>query len=324
MDNSPSLRIDWRATKKWLEYNSTDQLKESPTSDYHSALSGFKLKAMHHLLPIGDLLSRNFPQHLPPALLTCHLCLQTQETNKHLWLCPKHHDAITSALQEHKFILETLIRKHQADITQDFDLCIRIENWEFFKSFDDDSHLLYLLLHQIITEDITDFIHLFIQSHKTILTIVLEFAQSLFTHIVIPCWHLHNKSFHDYVKLHHLSVPSFSAHRSQKRKHLQNSSATNSTLQTTPSTSSALARSCTSILDKGFHRNFNSPLYKFTIPPCHFIKPQHFYSPRHFVFILACHFSKMVSPLGFLAFGLVGNSSWHEPWMLEILQDFRY
>ncbi|GES90884.1 hypothetical protein RCL_jg24861.t1 [Rhizophagus clarus] len=28
----------------------------------------------------------------------------------------------------------------------------------------------------------------------------------------------------------------------------------------------------------------------------------------------------MVSPLGFLAFGLVGNSSWHEPWMLEIPQ----
>ncbi|GBC09330.1 hypothetical protein RclHR1_08780001 [Rhizophagus clarus] len=45
---------------------------------------------------------------------------------------------------------------------------------------------------------------------------------------------------------------------------------------------------------------------------------------EYFVFILACHFSKMVSPLGFLAFGLVENSSWHEPWMLEILLDIRF
>ncbi|GBB92890.1 hypothetical protein RclHR1_20740002 [Rhizophagus clarus] len=63
-----SVRIDWVATQHWLKFNAASLT--STTSEHHSALSGFKLKSLHHLLPSGDRLRRNFPQHIPPSLLT--------------------------------------------------------------------------------------------------------------------------------------------------------------------------------------------------------------------------------------------------------------
>ncbi|GBB87305.1 hypothetical protein RclHR1_13730015 [Rhizophagus clarus] len=175
-------------------------------------------------------------------------------------------------------ILEALIRDHQEDITYDFNLHSRINNWDLFKPFNDESHILYPLLHQVITEDLTEFIVIFIRSQKTILLIAIKFCQSLFTHIVLPCWHLRNKEFHDFIKAQRLTIPSINTRHLSKRKRLDSTHAADVTSSRSSHSSRSVFQEHSPILDKGFHRNVNSLLYKFTIPSCYFIKPFYFYS----------------------------------------------
>ncbi|GBC08711.1 hypothetical protein RclHR1_08330004 [Rhizophagus clarus] len=84
-----------------------------------------------------------------------------------------------------------------------------------FYSFTSSSHFLFYVIYQVVPQAIPDFIAQFIRSKKIITSIMTDFIQSIFQHIMLPSWHLRNNTFHDALKAQHINIKQ--QHRRKKR-----------------------------------------------------------------------------------------------------------
>ncbi|PKK70925.1 hypothetical protein RhiirC2_779064 [Rhizophagus irregularis] len=188
-DRFPITSIHWPLTQRWLHHNSTLDICSSTKSSYDA----FKIKSFNHILPCGDVLTKYYPDLYSSTGIPCLFCTIQQDTNKHLGLCTNLFPIINKIIYDHKAILQQLILDNDssqssiliAQALTCFDLLLPISH--------DNSlyHPIYLVIHQLIPQDLYDLIRSFTFNDKLTRKIIWDFLLSFHEHIYQQIWPSH-------------------------------------------------------------------------------------------------------------------------------------
>lgn len=106
-----------------------------------------------------DIQQRNYPRLYPQGTIPCIKCNSVNDNNEHIGLCPAHSDAISQIMIEFSDILLHLLM----DIVDDnkkYGLIDTIKGSMLFNtnfgSHLTIDHLFYLLIHHLVSRDLTD------------------------------------------------------------------------------------------------------------------------------------------------------------------------
>ncbi|EXX68035.1 hypothetical protein RirG_108850 [Rhizophagus irregularis DAOM 197198w] len=180
--------IHWPLTQLWLHHNSTSDICSSTKSSYDA----FKIKAFNHILPCGDVLIKHYPDLYPNQDIPCPFCSDLADSNEHLGLCTNLFPIINKTLQAHKIILQDLIDKYT-----DYDITFitsAINQFDLLKPLTSDNssnHLIYLIIHQLIPQDLYNLTRSFTFNDKISRKIIWEFLLSFHEDIYSQIWPKH-------------------------------------------------------------------------------------------------------------------------------------
>ncbi|PKY18089.1 hypothetical protein RhiirB3_430821 [Rhizophagus irregularis] len=180
--------IHWPLTQLWLHHNSTSDICSSTKSSYDA----FKIKAFNHILPCGDVLIKHYPDLYPNQDIPCPFCSNQADSNEHLGLCTNLFPIINKTLQAHKLILQELIEKHT-----DYDITFitsAINQFDLLKPLTSDNsshHPIYLIIHQLIPQDLYNLTRSFTFNDKISRKIIWEFLLSFHEDIYSQIWPKH-------------------------------------------------------------------------------------------------------------------------------------
>ncbi|GBC37436.2 ribonuclease H-like domain-containing protein [Rhizophagus irregularis DAOM 181602=DAOM 197198] len=187
-DRFPLSSIHWPLTRAWLQFNPTSDVCSSTKSSHNA----FKIKALNHILPCGDVLTKHYPDFYPDNHIPCPVCNNHQDTNEHLGICSKLLPIINTTLLEHKVILQHLLEKHTSSnpifIKQSidrFDLLLPISESNSF------THPIYLIIHQLVSQDFYNLVRSFTFNDKLTRLIIWEFLTSFHERIYQQIWPKH-------------------------------------------------------------------------------------------------------------------------------------
>uniref|UniRef100_U9TVR6 Uncharacterized protein n=1 Tax=Rhizophagus irregularis (strain DAOM 181602 / DAOM 197198 / MUCL 43194) TaxID=747089 RepID=U9TVR6_RHIID len=76
--------IDWSLSSKWFNFNG----RNDSTSISHTKDLKWKIRCSTLILPTLDILNRRYPLIMKDNI-NCLFCLNTPESNHHLWICPE-------------------------------------------------------------------------------------------------------------------------------------------------------------------------------------------------------------------------------------------
>lgn len=79
-DKFPISSIYWLLTQSWLHHNSTSDVCSSVKSFYDAS----KIKALNHILPCGEILTKHYPDLYPTTDIPCPFC-NNQQTPMNIW-----------------------------------------------------------------------------------------------------------------------------------------------------------------------------------------------------------------------------------------------
>ncbi|GBC25964.2 hypothetical protein GLOIN_2v1790609 [Rhizophagus irregularis DAOM 181602=DAOM 197198] len=187
-DRFPISSIHWPLTRSWLQYNSTPNVC-SFTKSSHNA---FKIKALNHILPCGDILTKHYPDLYSNNYIPCPVCNNYQDTNEHLGLCSNLLPVINNILLEHKQILQRLLVENTSYssvlISQSVD---QLELLSPISDSNSYNHPLYLIIHQLVSQDLYNLVRSFTFNDKLTRSIIWELLISFHEHIYQQIWPKH-------------------------------------------------------------------------------------------------------------------------------------
>ncbi|GBC40684.2 ribonuclease H-like domain-containing protein [Rhizophagus irregularis DAOM 181602=DAOM 197198] len=187
-DRFPLPSIHWPLTRAWLQFNSTPDVCSSTKSSHNA----FKIKALNHILPCGDVLTKHYPDLYPDNYIPCPVCNNHQDTNEHLGICSNLLPVINKVLVEHKRILQRLLEENTS--YNPILISQSIDHFELLTPISDSNsynHPIYLIIHQLISQDLYNFVRSFIFNDKLTRLIIWEFLISFHEHIYQEIWPKH-------------------------------------------------------------------------------------------------------------------------------------
>ncbi|PKY32258.1 hypothetical protein RhiirB3_491297, partial [Rhizophagus irregularis] len=187
-DRFPLSSIHWPLTRAWLQFNSTPDVCSSTKSSHNA----FRIKALNHILPCGDVLTKHYPDLYPDNYIPCPVCNNHPDTNEHLGICTNLFPVINNILMEHKSILQRLLEEHTSYnptfITQSidqFDLLLPISESNSY------THPIYLIIHQLVSQDFYNLVQSFTFNDKLTRSIIWEFLISFHDQVYQQIWPKH-------------------------------------------------------------------------------------------------------------------------------------
>ncbi|EXX64690.1 ribonuclease H-like domain-containing protein [Rhizophagus irregularis DAOM 181602=DAOM 197198] len=181
-DRFPITFIHWPLTQSWLHYNSTSDI----CSTTKSAYDAFKIKSLNHILPCGDILLKHYSDLYPATGIP--FCLDQPDSNDHLGFCANLFPFINTTLDHHKSILFKLI---DSNVSSNSSILPSINSYELFSPIDNNNyfnHQIYLILHQLIPQNLYNLIRSFTFNDKLTRTIIWDFLLSLHEHLYKQIW----------------------------------------------------------------------------------------------------------------------------------------
>lgn len=175
-DKFPISSIHWPLTRRWLNHNSTSDICSSTKSSYDA----FKIKAFNHILPCGDVLTKHYPDLYPNSDIPCPFCNNQQDTNEHLGLCSNLFPIINKLIFDHKIILQQLIFNQDTSRTP-LIITQAIDHFELLLPITVDNsshHPIYLIIHQLIPQDLYNLVRSFISNDASTRKIIWDFLLS--------------------------------------------------------------------------------------------------------------------------------------------------
>ncbi|GES86389.1 ribonuclease H-like domain-containing protein [Rhizophagus clarus] len=194
MDSHP---IDWSSTSQWLRKNNDNG---SSCSFQNDKITGYKIKLYMHLLPTADLQQRNYPRLYPSGPILCTECNSHIYDNSHIGFCPSHLSEFNQDLQTAAQYLGSLITSSPNAPLSTRDVTLSIGRSALFSQVTDIHHPTYLLLHQLVPEELISLVHFHIRSQKLTMDIIELFIQYFYTQITRKFWRIHSNSFHSWEK----------------------------------------------------------------------------------------------------------------------------
>ncbi|PKK69010.1 hypothetical protein RhiirC2_832729 [Rhizophagus irregularis] len=187
-DRFPLSSIHWPLTRAWLHFNSTPDVCSSTKSSQNA----FKIKALNHILPCGDVLTKHYPDLYPNNYISCPVCNNHQDTNEHLGICSNLIPVINKILVEHKRILQRLLEENTSydpilisQSVDQFELLLPISDSNSYY------HPIYLIIHQLVSQDFYNLVRSFTFNDKLARSIIWEFLTSFHEHIYQQIWPTH-------------------------------------------------------------------------------------------------------------------------------------
>ncbi|GET02155.1 RNA-directed DNA polymerase from mobile element jockey-like [Rhizophagus clarus] len=150
MDSHP---IDWSSTSQWLRKNNDNG---APCSFQNDKITGHKIKSYTHLLPTADLQQRNYPRLYPSRPILCSECNSQVYNNSHIGFCPSHLTDLNHDLQTAAQCLGSLITSSPNAPLSTRDVTLSIGRSALFSQVTDINHPIYLLLHQLVPEELQE------------------------------------------------------------------------------------------------------------------------------------------------------------------------
>ncbi|GES83980.1 hypothetical protein GLOIN_2v1780593 [Rhizophagus clarus] len=136
----------------------------------------------------------NKPQHHLLHLMASHP-VDWSSTSR--WLRKNNDNGSLTAAQ----YLGSLITSFPDAPPSTRDVTQSIERLPLFSHVTDTNHPTYLLLHQLVPEELVSLINLHIRSQKATMEIVELFIQYFYTQITRKFWRIHSNSFHSWEKV---------------------------------------------------------------------------------------------------------------------------
>ncbi|GES74523.1 ribonuclease H-like domain-containing protein [Rhizophagus clarus] len=189
--------IDWSSTSNWLRKNNDNG---APCSFHNDKTTGHKIKLYAHLLPTADIQQRNYPRLYPAHPILCSECTVQVYNNSHIGYCPAHLRELNDSLRTAANYLISLITSSPNAPPSTRDVISSIERSSLFSPVSDMYHPSYLLLHQLVPEELPSVVSLHIRSRKATMEIVEIFIQYFYTQITRKFWRIHSTSFHSWEK----------------------------------------------------------------------------------------------------------------------------
>ncbi|PKK65705.1 hypothetical protein RhiirC2_808494 [Rhizophagus irregularis] len=184
----PVTSIHWPLTRSWLQYNSTPDVCSFSKSSHNA----YKIKALNHILPYGDILTKHYPDLYSNHHIPCPVCNNHQDTNEHLGLCSNLLPVINNILLEHKPILQRLLVEKTSyspvlisQSVDQFELLTPIADSNSY------NHPVYLIIHQLVSQDFYNLVRSFTFNDKLTRSIIWEFLISFHERIYQQIWPKH-------------------------------------------------------------------------------------------------------------------------------------
>ncbi|GBB90580.1 hypothetical protein RclHR1_01760004 [Rhizophagus clarus] len=206
--------IDWSFTSQWLRKNNNNG---APCSFQNDKTTGHKIKLFAHSLPTADIQQRNYPKLYPAHPILCSECTTQVYDNSHIGYCPTHLRELNVSLRTAADYLISLITSSPNAPPSTRDVTSSIERSPLFSPVSDISHPSYLLLHQLVPEELPAIVSLHIRSRKLTMEIVETFIQYFYTQITRKFWRIHSDSFHLWEKSRRITKKKKRSYRKSHR-----------------------------------------------------------------------------------------------------------
>ncbi|GBC03640.1 hypothetical protein RclHR1_05230002 [Rhizophagus clarus] len=190
-----SHHVDWIFTSHWLKKNNENG---APCSFPNDKTTGFKIKLYAHLLLSADIQQRNYPDLYPRRPLLCTECHSDIYNNSHIGFCPAHLTSLNHDLNIAATYLCSLILSSPSAPPGTTDILPLIRRSSLFSPVFNINHPIYLLLHQLVPEELISVISLHIRSRKNGMVIMETFIQYFYSQITQKYWRIHSSSFHSW------------------------------------------------------------------------------------------------------------------------------
>ncbi|PKC54826.1 hypothetical protein RhiirA1_505319 [Rhizophagus irregularis] len=156
-DRFPLSSIHWPLTRAWLQFNSTPDVCSSTKSSHNA----FRIKALNHILPCGDVLTKHYLIFTPIIIYRVRI--------------------LQRLLEEHTSYNPTFITQ---SIDQ-FDLLLPISESNSY------THPIYLIIHQLVSQDFYNLVRSFTFNDKLTRSIIWEFLISFHDQVYQQIWPKH-------------------------------------------------------------------------------------------------------------------------------------
>lgn len=136
-----------------------------------SAYDSFKIKSLNHILPCEDILLKYYPLLYPKDGIPCQF---------------NHKQILTNLLLEH--ISNNQLAKFIPD---------SISQLNLFAPVNDQTHDIYLILHQLVLQKLVDCIHSYTNKYAITQQVIFDLFTSLQQHLYRDLWFKHNTELHN-------------------------------------------------------------------------------------------------------------------------------
>jgi hypothetical protein len=182
--------INWEYTSLWTKRNPQ---AEEVTSFKFTRHCSYKIKSISHQLPTSDLQSRNYPllyHNLTPVL--CQSCRLEIDDNSHIGRCINTKKEINQAFKEAKILLISLLK--ELEEVNDFLVETSIDSLKCLEEIDNNSrpipnsHHIYLWAHNIIPNELIQFLHSHMKHTKQLKSVLWTFLDTFMKNIRKITW----------------------------------------------------------------------------------------------------------------------------------------
>ncbi|EXX56740.1 hypothetical protein RirG_213420 [Rhizophagus irregularis DAOM 197198w] len=97
---------------------------------------------------------------------------------------------------EHIPILVALISSHTVKDNMIKFIPDSVSRSDLFQMVSNDSHIIYLIVHNMVHQELYNLIHSYVGKHLTCKNVLFQFIQSLIQKLYAHIWKLHNDKFH--------------------------------------------------------------------------------------------------------------------------------
>ncbi|PKY60373.1 hypothetical protein RhiirA4_484002 [Rhizophagus irregularis] len=182
--------IDWSFTKEWLQHNPTD----APCGAKLSKIQGNKIKKCNFIYPTIDIQQRNYTRLYPIGNIPCKDCNDIQDSNAHIGICHNHSNNIITLLLDEGYNLLQLIRDNTKETPYALEATISSSRF-FDTNFNGPlltSHPCYLLIHNLVPNDLTRIFYIYIKDKKLRFSLFIQFITQFMEKIDVIIWKRRN------------------------------------------------------------------------------------------------------------------------------------
>lgn len=148
----------------------------------------------------GDILAKHYPDLYPQSDIPCPICHHPQDSNSHLGFCDNFRPFLNDTLARHKSVLIELVTRATTRDNMTKFIPDSVERLSLFSPVSDTKHDVYLILHNLIPQDLYNLIYSYVNKYSPVQSVIFEFMTSLVQQLYDTIWKEHNDKLHQWEK----------------------------------------------------------------------------------------------------------------------------